>query len=88
MSRHKAKPSEPPRRKVCQKAQKVCYSRKAALGAANHQAAAGTCQVPLYVYKCPHCRSYHLTRQNRGQNNTQDATKLQHGLTTKENVVL
>lgn len=59
----KAKPKEAPRRKVCFVSGKDRHTKKSAMGTINHQKAAGVAVVPLYIYKCPHCRDYHLTRR-------------------------
>lgn len=41
---------------------KIAYkSRKVALSAAA-QVGRGTIGVPMYCYKCPHCRLWHLTK--------------------------
>lgn len=71
----KAKPREQPRRKVCFASGKSRHTKKSAMGAINHQKAAGMVAGTLYIYKCPHCRDYHLTR--RAPRDTHDVSTSQ-----------
>lgn len=72
----KARPTEPTRREACHASGKRKHTKKSAMGMVNHQVASGKAGVPLNIYKCPHCRSYHLT--SRAQRNTQDVDTQQH----------